>query len=137
MFPCGLAFVFDALQYFCCSCFPLLDDVFPSGYVCYPDFFLLIDFLFLITGILLCIYLAFWCNEYVCCSNNYNWIYCTVCQTRFILFLYSAKCVVPNKIKKRYGMIANKRTLHKRPNDTEINYYWLPYGLQHILNSPL
>ena len=34
------------------------------------------------------------------------------------------------RIKRRYGMIAIETTLHKRPNDTEINNYRSPYGLQ-------
>ena len=34
------------------------------------------------------------------------------------------------KKKRRCGMIANETTLHKRPNDTEINNYRSPYGLQ-------
>ena len=31
---------------------------------------------------------------------------------------------------KKCGMIANETVLHKRPNDTEINNYRSPYGLQ-------
>ena len=33
-------------------------------------------------------------------------------------------------MKIKYGMIANNITLHKRHNDTEINNYKLPHGLQ-------
>ena len=32
--------------------------------------------------------------------------------------------------KRRCGMIANETTIHKRPNDTDINKYRSPYGLQ-------
>ena len=35
-----------------------------------------------------------------------------------------------NYKKRRCGRIANETTLHKRPNDTEINHYRSPYGLQ-------
>ena len=34
-------------------------------------------------------------------------------------------------------MIANETTLHKRPNDTEINKYRSPYGLQKWAKSVL
>ena len=32
--------------------------------------------------------------------------------------------------KKKSGIFANETTLHNRPNDTEINNYRSPYGLQ-------
>ena len=54
--------------------------------------------------------------------------------SKFNLKVPSAcKCVSANSVAvkvRRYGMIANETTLHKRPNDTEIYNYMSPYGLQ-------
>ena len=46
---------------------------------------------------------------------------CTNCAAGIVLCL-----ILIYIYKKRCGLIANETTLHKRPNDTEINSYWSP-----------